>query len=135
MCVLDGWRGKKEGFLKFHNATRVIFQKVNKNAQALTIGWLVAGVALATALTALAAWTWPTTTMFMDTFSAPIFVFGVWLVFVKTAKRRLSENENEHTVVFRFAWKYCFVCTYRRAKTNYAGTEATNGVLYSRGRQ
>jgi len=40
----------------------------------------VAGVALAIDLMALADWTCPTTTMFMVTFSAPIF--GFWLVFV-----------------------------------------------------
>jgi len=36
----------------------------------------VAGAALATVLMALEDWTCPTTTMFMDTFSAPIFGFG-----------------------------------------------------------
>lgn len=41
----------------------------------LTVNWLVAGDALATILTALADWTRPTITMFVDTFSAPIFGF------------------------------------------------------------
>jgi len=36
----------------------------------------VAGAALATLLMAFVDWTCPTTTMFMDTFSAPIFDFG-----------------------------------------------------------
>jgi len=36
----------------------------------------VAGAALATLLMALGDCTSPTTTMFMDTFSAPIFGFG-----------------------------------------------------------
>jgi hypothetical protein len=44
----------------------------------LTINWLEAGVvALAAFLTALADWTCPMTTMFMDTFSAPIFDFSL----------------------------------------------------------
>jgi len=60
-------------------------------AYVITINWLVAGVALATDLMAFAAdWTCPTTTMFMVTFSAPIF--GFWLFFlrskVKTASRQ-----------------------------------------------
>ncbi|CAI6348055.1 unnamed protein product [Macrosiphum euphorbiae] len=53
------------------------------------INWLVAGVALVTDLTALADWTCPTTTMFMVTFSAPIFCFFVGFSRskeVKTAK-------------------------------------------------
>jgi len=46
----------------------------------ITINWLVAGVALAKVWTALADWTCPTTTMFMVTFSAPIFdILGSFL--------------------------------------------------------
>lgn len=37
---------------------------------------LVADAALATVLMTLAGWTCPTTAMFMETFSAPIFDFG-----------------------------------------------------------
>jgi len=52
-----------------------IIINIHKNFK-LTINWLVAGAALATLLMALEDWTSPTTTMFMDTFSAPIFGFG-----------------------------------------------------------
>jgi len=52
-----------------YNCILIFYRK----SYVLTINWLVAGVALATILTALADWTCPTTTMFMDTFSAPIF--------------------------------------------------------------
>jgi len=53
-------------------------KKKSQNCE-LIINWLVAGVALVIDLTALADWSCPTTTMFIVTFSAPIF--GFWLVF------------------------------------------------------
>jgi len=55
------------------------FKKKKSQNCELTVNWLVAEVALATDLMALADWTCPTMTMFMVTFSAPIY--GFWLYF------------------------------------------------------
>lgn len=98
-------------FYKFYNFLLILFVMLYytsiKTLQLTINNWPVAGVPSVTVLMALADWTCPMTTMFMDTFSAPIFVFAV----VFRLKKTIMKNDEKWLILY-FSITLFLVCKY-----------------------